>query len=191
MTFKTKSEFARMLGVSPQAINKACNTGKLDLVAEGKKSKIYLEGELTGEYIRSGTDQRNRADDQKTTKRKKKKKSADIKEPLTRITVPKNHSSKHDAEIKRIEAQTANLQLKFAEQMKAVILLEKVDKKFGNLSSILLNHFHPLGDRLAPIIAGLCGVNDHEKILEIKKIIDKEIFRGLEETKRVSLEEIK
>jgi len=191
MVLVSKSEFARTVGVAPSSINKAIKNGRLRVVGEGRKAKINLEDELTREYQKADSEQRRTSGTQKTKKKTINTKAPPPQERERQYIIPDSNVSKHQADTDRIKAQTALTHIKIAEQMKILILREKVDKNFGNMASILLNHFHPLGTRLAPILAGLCGVTDQEIVLKIEKTINKEVFRGLEEFKRVTLEDIK
>jgi hypothetical protein len=45
-----------------------------------------------------------------------------------------------------------------------------------------------MGDRLSPIITGICGTSDPKITIKVKQKIDAEITRALEEIKRVAVE---
>ena len=191
MVLVSKSEFARTVGVAPSSIDKAIKVGRLRVVGEGRKAKIDLEDGLTREYQKADSNQRRAAVQQKGRKKSVRPAAASPQATEHTYTIPEGNVGKQQADTDRIKAQTALAHIKIAEQMKILVLREKVNKNFGNMAAILLNHFHPLGDRLAEIIGGICGVNDQAIVLKIKNRIDKEVVRGLEEFKRVALEEIK
>jgi len=99
-------------------------------------------------------------------------------------------TTKAAVDIKRIESQTRKIDLQIAELTGEMVQRDMVKRLFGGMTSVILNLFFPISDRLSPIVCGACGVTDQIKILEVKAIIDKEIMRGLSEFKQQSEAEL-
>jgi hypothetical protein len=56
---------------------------------------------------------------------------------------------------------------------------------FAELASVDTSEFHPLADKISVDVAAKCGVEDEEVILEVKKIINKHVFRALKHRQRL------
>jgi len=98
--------------------------------------------------------------------------------------------TKAEADIARINAQTTKYNVKIAEDMGLLIARQTVDRMFGNLYSISTNQFLVLGDRLAPIIAGICGTTDPTITMRIKNKIEEEVTRVLKQVKDITEKEL-
>lgn len=193
MELISASDFAKKLGVTRQAISKAIKRGDLRTVPDGKRKKIDLHDAKTIEYVRNHNAQR---------------KGSPVPEPVNGSTDGKDAisasggddngggglldatdalqagASSRETRDDRIKTQTATEKMKLAKEMGVLILTSMVDKLFDKLYAIILNHFHPLGARLASVLSDIAGVTDPAITLEIKKAIDKETARGLNEFKR-------
>jgi hypothetical protein len=190
-----KSQFAKLAGVSRNAIGKAvtagaviCINGKIDI--DHPTNKAYLQIDRnpkkkeTSKIIKTPEKpypgKKGKVAD-KPEKEKAKKNGTKIRNT---ISLPPGHMSKTDADIARLQVVTAKEKVNLAQKMETLILRESVGKLFGGMHSVVLNYFFPLGDRLTPIIGGICGVSDPKDLLKIKTVIDKEVMRGLSEFKR-------
>ncbi len=69
----TRSEFARLAEVSPAAIGKAIDTGRLKLRGIGRKAKIDIEHKLSREFLKDLNSQRKNKSKKKVIPRSKKK----------------------------------------------------------------------------------------------------------------------
>lgn len=145
------------------AISKAVDTGRV--ICED--DLIDTDNPLNKEYLRLQSEKKKTEQDE----------AISIKDPTRTIT-------KNQADIAKVLVTTANEKVKLAQRIGTLILKEQVVKIFGRLYSVIMNYFHPLGQRLAPIVAGICGVTDSAKIMEIEKAIDEEIMRGITEFKK-------
>jgi len=61
MNLVTQSEFARIVGVSKQAIFTAIKKNQLTIIIEGKKKRVNLNGKKTKLYMQSGNPERSDA----------------------------------------------------------------------------------------------------------------------------------
>lgn len=96
--------------------------------------------------------------------------------------------SKPHAELQRINEQIVKLKIDNAKELKEFIVKDKFQEAIGKISAVIRNHIFPLGDRLSPILAGICKITKPEKILKIKTEIDEEVERALVEVKREAKE---
>ena len=85
--------------------------------------------------------------------------------------------------LKEIE-NVKKLRIHNEKQLENLIDRGVVRKYFGAMSSIIINYFFPIGNRLAPRVAGVCKVTDPADVIKIQTIIDKEIMRALEQFKK-------
>jgi len=93
--------------------------------------------------------------------------------------------TKTDADTwKRIE-EIKKLQLARQEKRKELVPRVMVQRVFNRLYMIDVNQFRSLGDRVSPEIASLCGAAEQETILQINKIIEREIFKTLKHVQRL------
>ena len=94
-------------------------------------------------------------------------------------------SSKTAIEIEKIKQMTLKLQIHNDKEIKKLLPRVLVDKFFGELFSIILSHFHNLGERMAPSIAADCKITDPQVKIKIKKSIDSEMMRSLGRVKQL------
>lgn len=187
------TQFADLAGISRQRVSVLAKSGRL-LRVDGR---LDPDHPINADYLASRTEpkkEKKPAVVVKPDKPEPKKKGDSGDKKSAGKTSAKSKTkivdystvgiSKTEADINKILVTTANEKVKLAQRLRTLILKEEVDKLFGRLYSIVLNFFHPLGQRLAPIVAGICGVTDPVKILKIEKAIDKEIMRGLGEFKK-------
>lgn len=182
-----KSEFSRIAGVTRAAVTKAVRSGAL-IEEDGG---IDITHPQNAAYLSSNRDKRPNVGNGKEKKDRPKPQRAP-REPKPMKPKPRQYRPvssnggmlKEEADVLRIQAQTANLQLKYAERLKVLVLRKDVEQVFQSLYAVAVNYFLVLGDRLSPVLASLCGVNDQETVIKMKDRIDKEVTRALEELKR-------
>lgn len=189
-----KSDFAKMAGVSPPAISKAIRTGhvietdgKIDITI--RKNAIYLslsQNKRThGELNDSGEVKPDKKPPRKRIKRApRQQNNVQIIQDEPQDWLNPNEMTKEEADVRRVNAMTANLRLKYAKDLKILILRETVNGVFQNIYSVAVNYFLTLSDRLSPIIASMCKVSDQKIVIEIKDLIEEEVNRALDELKR-------
>ncbi len=197
-----QASFARLAGVSRAAVSKAaqrgvlvCDNGLIDIthpknasyLAQNRHKRPKLaepEPEPQQETIEPEIEVK-KVDESLPEKPQKVQLQKKIRRPRGYDpSTDVENLTKEAADIKRINAQTANYQLKYAERLKLLVLRTDVDRVFQNIYSIAINYFLVLGDRLAPILASICGVTDQKVTIEMKNHIDKEVTRALDEIKR-------
>jgi hypothetical protein len=204
----SQAAFSRLAGVSKVAILKAIKSGKLALT---KNKKIDDKSPLALSYLRIQLDKSKKSLATETIKAVKLKKTPKTKnKPAKQSKPPKSkiplNNPEYDEEQQKIieavadkelidaeykKVQTEKIKISNAEKLKLLVPIDFIKKKFGKISSIILNYFFPMGERLAPIVCGMCGVTDPEKIQEVKNKINDEITRALSEFKKTAAEEIK
>jgi hypothetical protein len=197
--YLTQKAFAELVGVSSAAIFKAIRDGRVVKTSRGidpdhPTNKYYLEQTSRYRDPKTNGKKAGSKSENRSTKKKAKKKTAKSEQEKEQETEreeeivirPKIRSgrTKANAERKRIEAQTTKLNIEIARKMGILVLREDVSKAFGKIYSVAINHFLPMGDRLAPILAGICGTSDQERVIKVKEKIDNEMTRALEELKR-------
>lgn len=231
MSEMSQAAFAKLAGVSRNAINKAVKANNLKLTPS---KKIDDKDPLSIRYLRLRLEnERNNLDKEKQKPKPAKKKQKSV-EKLKQLCRPEDgevidklaglnsklidpilkqaekqsgkkrttppdldvtdyddsiYQAVLDKDIVSIEykkAQTEKLKIETAEKLKLLVPVETVQKKFGTLSSVILNYFFPMGERLAPIICGICGETSPEKIKKVQKKMDDEITRALSEFKKAA-----
>lgn len=192
----TKAAFSKLAGVSKPAIAKAIKTGKLIL---NSSKKIDDQDPLSIKYMR------NRLEKGKDEYKKiiKEAKKVEIKKKFEeKDSVESDDNDQHsesdsvgyddkeeiDKEYKKVS--TEKIKIANAEKLKLLVPIEYVKKKFGKISGVILNYFFPMGDRLAPLVCGICGITDPEVVRQVKVKINDEITRALSEFKKVAAEDI-
>lgn len=211
----SQSAFARLAGVSRNSISKAIRAGNIKL-SESKKiddrdplSIQYLRIQLergekkihktTVELIKA-KELPDRVEKQPDLTANTSDKPSNVVEQKQSIIPPSAGEAEHlyqnlldkdslDAELKKV--QTEKIKIHNAEALKLLVPMNIMKKKFGKISGVILNYFFPMGDRLAPLVCGICGVTDSEIVKQVKNKIDAEVTRSLAEFKKEASTEMK
>lgn len=172
------AELARRVKVSRQAVSSAVNRGTLRKVGEGRSAKIDLHDQLTVNYIKDNSSNRQVS--------KQEKGNPEAPGSVEESGNQNNDFGGESAIIrdKKLRAQTRKIEMEMAEKMGDLIPRKDVERAFSLISSSLINYIYPLGERMAPIIAGLFESIDQKKINETKLTLEKEISRALEAVKK-------
>ncbi len=191
------TEFSNIAKVSRQAIAIAIKRKRLINLGKGRRTQIDLDCRYAKRYLSELRAKRAGPEISKKEKaeikeKKVKERSAyveklkeKVEEELKNPTVDgSNANTKHNLEKEKIKSTTRKTKIEIAQKMEILIHRDQVDKVFGNLYSIILNYFFPIGDRLSNSIAGVFGVKDVTRLVEVKDMIDKEIMRGLSQFKK-------
>lgn len=191
--YLSQKAFGEMVGVSHAAIFKAIKDGRVVRTERGvdpehptnkyyaEQSGRYRDPEKNGKkVIKRGAAKTKNNQQKDNIQRQEPEPEQEIVLASTNVDA----QSKYEAERRRIEAQTTKINIAIAERMGELVLREEVAKAFGKIYSVAINHFLPMGDRLAPLIAGICGTSDQETIIRVKEKVDSETTRALEELKR-------
>jgi len=171
-------DFSKKYKLSKPAVTKAVTRGAVATTGEGIDLRIIEDDPKTKDYIK-------RIKEKKSSDRESSREQPRIQAPQTQNkTYGMGGATKNDLDMKRIQATTAKIQLEIAQKMGTLILRDEVNKFSGRLSSVIVNHFFPLGGRVAPAIAAICKITDQAITQSIENEINKEVMRGLEEFKR-------
>jgi hypothetical protein len=188
----SQSVFARMCGIKRQSVSAAVR--KLTLFTSGKSKKIDLDNPTNGAYLKK-CQYRNRvraADDEKieaceaegiktnplpTPVHKGRQKEASPSfDPVGQAHV-------EDMATRKIRAGVEQAELKLAEARGKLVSRKDVELVFGQIHSVDVQEFHTLAQRVGPLIAAACGIEDPEKLIKINTILEAEIFKSLEHIK--------
>lgn len=181
-----QSDFARICGVTKQAITLAIASGRVMRTEDG----IDPEHPINQKFLRNIDRERQMRGKKNDNQRKKGRSGEGRGGEDWKIGAEDNSPAaiginvKSNYEIEKIKAQTEQIKLAIAERMEILIVREEVDKLMGDLYAVIINYFFPFGDRLAPLIAGKCKMTNPDVILQIKTIIDDEMIKALTEIKR-------
>ena len=173
--WKTVTQVARTAKITTAAVSHAVREGLIVSYGEGRKRKIDLEDAQNAFWLKETLGRQDEKD--------KRKKESMAREKAIKSGGP-YIKNKSDYDLEKIKAQTNQINIKIAQDLKILVARELIEKAFGSISGIILNHFFPLGDRLSSVICGELAITDPEKISNVKKIIDKEVMRGLNEFKK-------
>jgi hypothetical protein len=191
--YYTQSEFAKKCGVVRATISRAVKVGTVAITENGidpanPTNVYYLEQQARRHAARKRRPKTQAREVPPIPGLPKRKPGR----PPTKIV---DHSSLDEdgnptvydrpaAELARVQAQTNKINLSIAERLGTLVPREEVAKAFGKIYSVSVNHLLTMGDRLAPLLAGICGTGDQETVIKLKNKIDHEITRALSELKR-------
>ena len=200
--YLSNNKYAKSLGVSQPAITLAIKENRVIRTTRGvdptHPSNVHYENGLRakrGPLPKDLGDQpappvhedpapsKIEAKKEAPAPRTRRRPSAAAPAPKPKQTAPApnvNHfKTKVDYDIEKLEVQTAKLRAELANNLGVTVLRAMVDRAFAQIHSAAVNFLLPLGARLAPVLAGICGVTKAETILEIQTKIDEEILRAL------------
>ncbi len=193
--YLSQNQLAKLTGVSKQGISKAVSQGRVVRISLGidpthPTNRHFIE---RLEMVR-GTAEPEPTKTRKTNQRKRSGRARGSKTTKTQTIKPKTANgettmiggySKTQIDIQKSVAQIQEIQLKVDERRRKLISRELVDRFFGKLYLVDSNEWKTLPDRLAPEMAAIFENDDPEKILEVSKRIDKEVYRTLSHVKRM------
>lgn len=197
----TQSAFAKLCGVSPEAVRKAIIAGKIDAVGEGRKKRILLAGINTIGYLNDRNSQR---------KNLVKSQQAATPPPVSQLEeqapAPLNESRKdnsipevninnildfenEDIDLSKFN-QTDLKKLQILEGAKGKALDRKtkrgdlIERKLlsaflGKIFTIEVNQLKPIADKSPSKIAAIFEDEDAEKILKVSQILADDIAQAL------------
>jgi len=76
------------------------------------------------------------------------------------------------------------LRVEYAKELGKLILIDEVERCFGEIYGAFSNHVLTFGQRVAPIICSTLGVEGSENTLKIQQMLDDEHERIIEDIKR-------
>ena len=197
-----QTQFAKLCKVSAEAIRKACASGKINIVGEGRKKQIDLSGELTIDYLHDKNSQREKSSNnsenhqeipppvsEQTLPEEDSSSKTVSDEPVT----PKNYGSdltnidldnlsdedmlrlrpSHVKMLKDLETTLRTRQNRIKERGD-LIDRKLVTKFLGILFTIERNEIVPISEKIPSEIAAILGVEDNELILKVGKLLKDE-----------------
>ena len=197
----TQSGFAKLCGVSSEAVRKAIVAGKIDAIGEGRKKRILLAGVNTIGYLND-----------RNSQRKKSVKSQPIAAPAA-VSISEEKSSEPAAQppeskspfavninnILDFENEDIDLSQISQNDLKKLQVLESakknalerkmkrgdlVDRKLlsaflGKIYTIEVNQLKPIADKSPSKIAAIFENEDAEKMLKVSQILAEDIADAL------------
>lgn len=202
----SQSEFAKLCRVSAEAIRKACVAGKIDIVGEGRKKKIVINGPNTVDYLHDKNSQRLKTKSSEALPAAAEKiESAALpgnqlethEKSEVRPPAPRNNFSLSDENLnlndlsatdikkmKDLEAAKKSLQ----ERMKSrgeLIDRELVKIVLGRVYTVEVNQIKPVADKTPAKIAAIFENEDSKKIIAVSQLLSKELGDALKHVKHI------
>lgn len=201
-----QTQFAKLCKVSAEAIRKACASGKINIVGEGRKKQIDLNGELTIDYLHDKNSQRTKSPDDSENHQ-------EIPPLVSEQTLPEEESSfkiasdvpalpkssgsdltnidldnltdedmlrlrpSHVKMLKDLETTLRTRQNRIKERGD-LIDRKLVTKFLGILFTIERNEIVPISEKIPSEIAAILGVEDNELVLKIGKLLKDEFAKA-------------
>lgn len=199
--YVSQSGFAKLAGVSRQAITQAVKEGRL----ESCKLGIDPEHPTNRHYLATSRANAHRNTDRGSQQKRKsapksvRGKKVDITALTggligTELDDYLSALSKPSTDRLKVVEQIKALRLKTDERRLTHVPRETVRRVFSRIYMVDTNEFRTLPDKLASEVASICGIDDDEKVFEIKEIIELNVFKVLNHVKRLIndfLEEIR
>lgn len=190
----TKSEFARLIGISRQGVNYAAHKSKaLRVEKDGRIDPDHPQNIVYQRNLResAGVNLKAKAEG-KPIKNKilidqpsnNPRREPDVAQEDAPKYTQQDHDNLTEKERLRNEKEKILLQkeyIKIAKEEKEFIPFAWVSKLMNRVNGAIQSYFMPMDERLIPRIMAICKVNDKEIELELKKIISKEITTGLQQ----------
>jgi len=201
------AEFAKIAGVTRQAIYQHKDNGIFPVVEIDGKTKIDLHDRKVKQYLKdksvtepvkvSGPKKQEirkvvEASKQETGEKEKpvRLKENEIPDYLKDIADSGNLTisqmmqlSKSEVDKIKVYEQIKSIRVKTAQQRKELISRKLVRIVFGKLYEIDMNEFLTVKNKVVPDLAGIFGCNDEEKMLAAEKRIDDELWKVLNHVK--------
>lgn len=195
----SQSNFAKLCGVSSEAVRKAIIAGKVDVYGEGRSKKIIVSGENSIAYLHDKNSQRKKHIPSTSVNPSeiKKAQSKSIHPDLSNKDLPVPSSSfKNLIELEDERFDINDISLTAINKMKGLEAARKSaqDRKIargdlidrhlvttvmGKFYTIEVNELKPIADKTPSKIAAIFGDEDSEKILKINKLLSSEITKVL------------
>ena len=197
----TQSGFAKLCGVSPEAVRKAIVAGKVDAEGEGRKKRILLAGVNTIGYLNDRNSQRKNSVTPQTAAAPAavsipEEKKSEQAPPQSEASPPSevNINNILDFENEDIDIslfnQTDLKKLQILEGAKGKALDRKtkrgelIERKLlsaflGKIYTIEVNQLKPIADKSPSKIAAIFEDEDAEKILKVSQILADDIAQAL------------
>lgn len=191
-------EFAQLCGITRQAVNKAKNAGRVELT----NGRIDPE-HPTNKYFREQYRPSSQIDPEALASAQGARRKVGPKDAGEAPADPETHNGfadhvvkqlgleeidktqsgakyKNQVDLAKVLEQIKSLQLKNDEARNKLISRDLVQQVLTELKTVETAEFLSLGEKLAPEIASLFGVDDQTAILDAGKLIQIEVSQSLE-----------
>jgi len=190
----TQKGYADHVGTTRVTINKKVKSGSVILTDEklvDTENPVNIEFE---EYIRSR--RRKGSDAKKTGRPVGQPQPPKVIRPVQILDFSNgagyperpedllSQPSSFAEQVKTIEAWM-DKKLKNMEKRGELVQRKVIEKLFSRLFAVHQNQFLVSSDRIANMVAGLCGVNEDAKILELSNAVQIELYKTLAHIKRL------
>jgi hypothetical protein len=191
------AEFASMVGVTRQSINTAIKSGRIKKNSDGM---VDIEDPVNLKYImkRNKVDLSGKIDLQRPVKLQPTKEVVKTKEIQTVVVkeknVPINIEPGRDPleyldedeldRLKRIE-DIKTKRIKNAASRFELVERQLVKVVMGKIHTVDTQELLTLPAKMAPLICGMCGVEDPEKIREAEVAIETEVYTALQNIQNI------
>lgn len=179
-TTVTIKEFAELSGVSVRAIYKAITAGTLIRAENGQLDMVNPDNRA---YMSAERDPVSR-------------KPAAVAGPVPiesggqaphpqQPQAQKGQLSKQDLDKLKTIAQVKQIQVKTDKDRKQLVSRDLVRMVFSRLYRVMVNQFQQLGPNVSPDVSAAFGIDDGEKMLASEEIINRAVFKTLQQVKRI------
>lgn len=204
MALISRQDLARMLKLHASQIYKNCTNGKLHM---DENKMIDTEHPINATYIKIREVRMERAENANFKKRgpppgsiclANEKKIAEAvgrgEDPgaistgsSDEFTVPSDFADlgKHNVDILKTVEQIRGMQVKREKERNELVSRTLTQRVFHKLYIVDTNEFKTLGDKLAPDLAAIAGVDDSEITIQMSQRVEKEVYKILNHIKRI------
>lgn len=175
------SEFARLCGVSRNAISKQAFNGKLNKTENGKYDLSDPDNFDYFEKKRALKIEKEKQHPAKKTTPKKKTSKLKVEniggqKKTTDFDTPPGNSifsaaSRREYEIEKIKYEVLLKKVQYEKEMKSIITREEIQHIWNKIYKSA-TYFGDFGQRYAPVWAAALGISEHDKIDFLQKQID-------------------
>jgi hypothetical protein len=193
----TKSSFAKTINISKAAVSQNLSKGKIKTNEEGL---IDTDDPVNLAFMKYQESRKQVDPDRKRTGRPKGSKNGQrsiqrpipkvdfsngIFYPLTAQELSQQDGWENLAPVYKAAEDFEKRRLENAKKRGKVIDRKVIEKLFSKLFAVHQNQFLVSSDRIANMVAGLCGVNEDAKILELSNAVQTELYKTLAHIKRL------
>lgn len=183
MTLLSMTKLAKMAGVSTPAIHKSVKCGALEktYVDGSKTGKIDSESQLTKQYLTKNTTMR------RNSKHKASEPSVDkvTHEEISESRLNQSLLDMDRAEADRLKAiaQWESLEIKNAKARGELIEAKFAERILTKIQTVDVQEILPIAINFPSVAAGICGIEDQEKEMEMETELRKLIYLAFQHKK--------
>ncbi len=180
MTHLTVIQFAKVAGVTRQAIYIALRRG--DLRKDEQTKKINPKDPFSEEYLRNNTTQRAQGQMRKMGMYDDGGAGdGDIFDDSDDLV----GMSKQSLEKRKLREGIMLAQIKRETLRGTLVNIDTMREAFMKFYAVLTGELHPLGDKISQNLAAVYGVDDEKASAKAREIVDNDVFKSLAHMKRL------